>query len=181
MNTLCVFTCTQSLPAGLGIIGVPGGPPPPGGPWNYGVGLHNMNALITELRPVQLIWVKHTYHITSWRWRRIRSLQKYRSKSWKKCITLTCSVGCLWKMLTELEFGGFGQGLPPPGPLERTQTHTQTFGKRLCFQIIWVGSDKLSSCLREVMITRSTKKNCQNERTLASRSISRPLINKSRQ
>lgn len=25
---------TIDLPAGLGIIGVPGGPPPPGGPWN---------------------------------------------------------------------------------------------------------------------------------------------------
>lgn len=35
---------------------------------------------------------------------------------------LTFPLGGFVGALTELEFGGLGQGLPPPGPLEHTNT-----------------------------------------------------------
>lgn len=55
------------------------------------------------------------------------------------CWTL-CGV-LLVTALTELEFGGFGQGLPPPGPLEHKHTDFSLFclwQAFLCFQFICV-------------------------------------------
>lgn len=71
-------------------------------------------------------------------------------------------MGVFVRALTELEFGGFGQGLPPPGPLEHTQTHTLVFcfWQASLFPIYLgrVGNNKLFCCPREVMGTTSKKK-----------------------
>lgn len=93
--------CTQSLPAGLGIIGVPGGPPPPGGPWNYSFTLHKIHSCTDELQLVEQIYrtaaiqTYNTYHITSWRCRGVGGLRKQREIMKEKKYSVELSVAFL--------------------------------------------------------------------------------------
>lgn len=116
---------TSVLPAGLGMIGVPGAPPPlPIGPYEYTQSARS-NCLAF------LMWNKfvcreNTYCVSSWRRGWVWNLQ-WETKT--KSVCTNCLYNSLLWMftgwgfglgssaLTELAFGGFIQDLPPPGVL----------------------------------------------------------------
>lgn len=73
----------------------------------------------------------HTYHITSWRCRRVRGLQKHRGKSWEKwCNSQTFCWVSLFEHLPNWSWEDLARVYPHQVPWK---THTQTHTLVFCF------------------------------------------------
>lgn len=84
-------------PPGLGMMGVPGGPPPPGGPWEMSTkNDYSKNISGEQTERVGQNQVRETHHIVSWWWRGVCYLWEEETVSHKavRCDIKKMFGGC---------------------------------------------------------------------------------------